>query len=62
MSFESPRRDDRECDRCEREIHQLEPAATLQFGGAFGFDKMMICFDCAQVLVEWWEVNQENDD
>lgn len=45
---------ERECDRCERDIHDLEPAAVLSFSAAIETDELVVCLDCANLLVEWW--------
>lgn len=47
--------DERSCDRCGREIHDLEPAATITLGGAFNVEELIICLDCGDVLMDWWE-------
>lgn len=45
----------RTCDRCERAIHDLEPAVGIQFGGAVQTDELLVCVDCIQILIDWWE-------
>lgn len=42
-----------ECDRCGREIHELEPVTNLQFSGAMDALRM-VCPDCIQDLVATW--------
>jgi len=44
----------RSCDRCERDIHDLEPAGSISFGGAFGSQEVIVCSSCSDILVDWW--------
>lgn len=62
MSSDSLLSNDREryCDRCERGIHDLEPAATVSFGGAIQKDELVVCPDCCNVLVDWWNARPDN--
>lgn len=50
---------DRVCDRCERDIHDLEPATGIQFGGSVQTDEMLICHDCIEFIIEWWDEGQQ---
>ena len=42
-----------ECDRCGRQIHDLEPVTTIQFSGGVDAHRM-VCADCIEVIVEVW--------
>jgi hypothetical protein len=46
---------ERACDRCSQDIHDLAPAATMQFGGALQSNEKIMCGDCMESLIDWWE-------
>lgn len=64
MSSESLFSNDRgrSCDRCERDIHDLEPAGTISFNGAINADELIVCPECSQLLVDWWNERPDSEE
>lgn len=42
-----------ECDRCAREIHELEPVTGIQFSGGVDAHRL-VCPDCIDDIVATW--------
>ncbi len=62
MNFSDRNSRKRSCDRCNAGIPDIVPAAVLSFGGAIESDELVVCIDCMEPLVEWWETRPQAAD